>query len=454
MQFHVLGRQPIVTLCAVAVVVLVCNQSAWAQFGRNSAVGGVDINAEGVLRNPEVHNSDQLLRVWQNALGDVPQKFDKKSDLRFVSLRGLEARLAESNADGTDPSDEVRFMAGLQRLQFVLVYPEQGDIVVAGPAEGWRVDALGNVVGETSGRPVLMLDDFMAAFRSAIDRPGGGMSCSIDPTKEGLARVQQVARKLTAGDGPQQASRRIAEALGFQTVTVSGVPASSHFARSMVAADFRMKRLAMGFEPAPIDGMPSYLKLLGGRGGSGMQNMLPRWWLAPEYEPLLRDEKGLAWEIRGQGVQCLTEEDHVNAEGQRKRSGKASSAAQRWADSFTENFEELANHDSSFGQLRNAMDLAVVTTLIVHHGLAENVGLRTPWLSGKQELEELNTPKQVATQTTFIKQRGRWVISASGGVQILPGESLQNVETTPEMAVATDQAARIASETSWWWDAK
>ena len=47
------------------------------------------------------------------------------------------------------------------------------------------------------------------------------------------------------------------------TISITGVPASSHFARVMVAADFRMKRLAMNFQPAPMDNMPSFLSRLG-----------------------------------------------------------------------------------------------------------------------------------------------------------------------------------------------
>ena len=50
---------------------------------------------------------------------------------------------------------EVRYMAGLQRIEYVLALPESNDIVLAGPAEGWKIDPLGNVVGATTGRAVL-----------------------------------------------------------------------------------------------------------------------------------------------------------------------------------------------------------------------------------------------------------------------------------------------------------
>ena len=42
------------------------------------------------------------------------------------------------------------------------------------------------------------------------------------------------------------------KALGPQLITVTGVSATTHFAQVMVAADFRMKRLAMNFESAQM----------------------------------------------------------------------------------------------------------------------------------------------------------------------------------------------------------
>ena len=46
---------------------------------------------------------------------------------------------------------------------------------------------------------------------------------------------------------PKTIEQGIESALGRQQVTVSGVPSSSHFAAVLVAADYRMKRLAMAF---------------------------------------------------------------------------------------------------------------------------------------------------------------------------------------------------------------
>jgi hypothetical protein len=360
------GSNRLIALAASASIACVFAASAHAQFFRSGAVGGVKIDVDGVVSNPEVSELKELQTAWEKGLQEVPADLDKWTDLRFVSLRQLEAEIAKANAAGKPIPDAVRFLAGLQRVKYVLAYPERKDIVLAGPAEGWRVDTMGSVVGATSGRPVLTLDDLMVALRVAESSNATGISCSIDPTPEGLQRVQQLPPpgRVQGAGAVELRGREIEEALGPQTVTVTGVPATSHFARVIVAADFRMKRLAMDFERAPIDGMPSFLDMAKSRRG-GLQNAMPRWWLAPLYEPLRRDADGLAWELRGQGVQCMTEQEFLNDAGQKQRTGGADPTAQKWADTFTKNFDELAREDSSFGKQRKDKDLAVDGALLV-----------------------------------------------------------------------------------------
>jgi len=289
-------RRSIVALAAVAAICITCSQAS-AQFFRQPSVGGVKIDTDGVISNPQVAELKQLQAAWQKGMEPVPADLQKWTDLRFVSLKQLESEVAAARAAGKDVPEAVRYMAGLQRVKYVLVYPEKQDIVLAGPAEGWKVDSLGCVVGATSNRPVLTLDDLMVALRVAESSNRDGISCSIDPTPAGLQRMQQLNRKLSSN--AQVASRQMEEAVGMQTISVTGVPTTSHFARVIVAADFRMKRLAMNMEPAPVDGMPSYLAMIK-RGSS--QSLMPRFWLAPKYEPVRRDNDGLAWEIRGQAV--------------------------------------------------------------------------------------------------------------------------------------------------------
>jgi hypothetical protein len=164
--------------------------------------------------------------------------------------------------------------------------------------------------------------------------------------------------------------------------------------------------------------------------------MMPRWWLAPKYAPLAKSADGLAWELRGPGVQCLTEEQYVNARGEKTGSGRAHPAAAKWAAALTERFEELANHDSAFGTLRNVIDLAVVGALLEQERLLERAALDLPLLLSDAALGAYPVPRSTASRASFVKQGRNWVISASGGVQILPWnltQSFQQEDSLPSL---------------------
>ncbi len=178
--------------------------------------------------------------------------------------------------------------------------------------------------------------------------------------------------------------------------------------------------------------------------------MMPRWWLAPNYEPLRRDADGLTWELRGSGVKCMTEQDFLNADGQLEHSGKAEPLAQKWADAFTANFDELAREDSSFGQLRNVMDLAVIAALLTKEGMFERTGIQIPQIRTNEPVSEYPAPRQVASQASFVKAGRNWVMSVSGGVQIFPWQVADRTEVVSDLAVARD-ANQGATGSTWYW---
>ena len=420
---------------------------AQAQFFNRSAVGGVSIDADGVVDAPTEDQQAELSRLREQLDLKAPAEFATYTDLRAVSLKRLQAEIAEHRANGTPLPESVRFLAGLQRVKHVFVYPEENDIVLAGPAEGWKVDEFGTVVGATTNRPVLLLDDLVVALQTREASRMEPISCSIDLTPEGVKRFEARRSRIVRNSDRREAIYQIEESLGPSVVSVTGVPATTHFARTLVAADFRMKRLGMKFEPAPVGGMPSYLDMIAESRG-GVESMTPRWWLDTHYEPLARDTEGLSWEIRGQGVKCLTETDHFTAEGERIETGKASPLAQKWADNFTKNFEELANHDSAFGQLRNVIDLAVVAALLEKNSLVSLAGMNLDVLLA-EEPAEFNIPRTVATKATFVKRGRDIIVSASGGVQALPWLVADNIE---ESATAADgrEKGKPAGD-NWWW---
>jgi hypothetical protein len=259
---------------------------------------------------------------------------------------------------------------------------------------------------------------------------------------------QLMSRRSTIGD-PEQTFAEIEEAVGLQEISVTGVPDTSHFARTMVAADFRMKRLAMDFEPAPVKGMPSFLSMMP-PSGRGMSNMMQRWWLAPNYEPLAKTADGLAWELRGAGVKCLTEESYVDETGNKSASGKKNTTAEKWAATMTEKFSELAKLDSSFGQLRNIMDLAVIGALVEKERLLDIASLQLPRLLSEEPLDRYPAPKHTPTKVSALKNRRQWTMTASGGVEMLPWHIASQTEAVESVGDVRKELAADVKE--FWWE--
>jgi hypothetical protein len=427
---------------------------AQGQFfnGVQQAVGGISIKSDGLIENATVDTLGKLKAERARLIKKAPADLNAAASLRKVSLRGLEEAVEESLNSGKPLPEEVVFLAGLQDIRYVFVYPEQKDILLVGFGEGWRIDARGNIVGITTGKPVLILDDLLTALRSATASSRSGISCSIDPTPEGIEQLRaHVATLKTIGNAKATAAG-IERALGRQQVTFAGVPTTSRFAGVLVAADYRMKRLAMAFEPSPVQGMPSFLALYKST-GVGMDNVLQRWWLEPKYESVLRSPDGLAWEFNGASVKCMTEEDFATAGGQREHTGRPSAVAQKWADNMTAHYDALAVAEPVFGELRNCMQLALVGALIDHERLADKAGCVLPALMQESTLPtvKMPAPTQVDSRASMVRRGQNWIISASGGVSISPSEVVGKARESSAPAEARAKA-QANVRPNWYWN--
>jgi hypothetical protein len=438
---------------ATAVLVAVSPLVAGHNNFRGNNVGGVSIDTNGVLAQPDPESRKMLLQQLRQDVKKPVGDLGRPVELRMVSLKGLEAALKDAveNKLGHLP-DEVRYLAGLQRIQYVFVYPEENDIVLAGPGEGWKIREDATVVGMTTDRPVIQLDDLLVAFRTAKDAARQSISVSIDPTEEGREKLDALMAEMTRRRATftPAVPEMYAKALGPQRITLTGVPADSHLARVLVAADYRMKRIAMHLDPSPVKDLPSFLEMQQ-KNRSLSQNMMPRWWLACNYEPLAKAEDGLAWELRGPGVKCMTEDEFVEG-GKVVGTGKVNPVAQKWADTMTAKYDELAKKDGVFGELRNVMDLCVIAALIEKEGLLEKANLALPTImNSDSELthEPWNTPKTVATQSSFLKVGREYIVTASGGVEVTSWEVASKSEVSADVKKVRDEHTAPTGKT-WW----
>ena len=291
----------------------------------------------------------------------------------------------------------------------------------------------------------MMLDDLLVALRTARQAAQGGITCSIDPTRGRPAAAADLRRATSAPSAirppPRPTSNR--PWAGRRSASPA-CPPTTHFAQVLIASDYRMKRLAMNFEPSPVRELPSFLSMISA-GPAGMNNMLPRWWLEPKYEGLFRDSDGLAWEFRGGSVKALTEEDFLNAAGAREHTGKANGAAQRWADKMTARYDELAVAEPIFGQLRNCMELAIVGRLLVKEDLPAKAGLDMSLLLDTQGLKtpEFPAPRQVDSKVSLLREGSQLADQrfGRGGHQFLG--SIQHIEQS-EAPAAVRASSRAA----------
>ncbi|HEX3871048.1 MAG TPA: DUF1598 domain-containing protein, partial [Pirellulales bacterium] len=212
---------------------------------------GVAID-KGVLRTFMVVDvtGEQTRNRMQAAKMALNPQVQQKSKMRKISLQRLEAAVARQLANDRKPTDEMRYLAGLTRVTNVFFYPETGDIVLAGPAEGWFVDIAGRVVGLQTGRAIVELQDLVTALRAYPAGQGAGpnlIGCSIDATQDGLRAMQEFVNAQPKAADISMATPEYAEYivnglrtnLGLQKVRIDGVPPTTHFAQVMVEADYR-----------------------------------------------------------------------------------------------------------------------------------------------------------------------------------------------------------------------
>jgi hypothetical protein len=111
--------------------------------------GGVRVDPNGLLyRLTRAEQTGRLEALGAQARrADLNDDMARPSSLRLVSLSRLEREVAKRLADGELVVASMRHLAGLSQVRYVFVIPEEKDIVIGGPAEGWEFNENGVPVG-------------------------------------------------------------------------------------------------------------------------------------------------------------------------------------------------------------------------------------------------------------------------------------------------------------------
>jgi hypothetical protein len=407
-----------------------------------------------VFRDPGGQMTQQRIAAAKVSLDP---KVAAASKLRKISLSRLEALIRQRQGALTD---EMRNLAGLQRVRYVFCYPETGDVVIAGPAGGWVTNLAGRVVGITNGRPVVLLQDLVVALRGfPPGKDGVGLiGCSIDPTAEGLAAMQQFLQSIGSRANPgdtQYIVGGLRTSLGLQEVSINGVSPKTHFAQVMVEADYRMKLIGIGLETPPVR-LASYVDRASPSQVS--RNALQRWFFTPDYQCVRASEDGLAMELVGDGVKLVGEDEVVTSGGQRKEASRSNPASQAFVVEFTKRYSELADRSPVYAELRNLIDLAVAAAYIQQEDFYGKAKWPMELLGDERALavETYNIPKTVETAVNAIWKGRRLMTPVGGGVAIHPALALQSDNLLPDQRGKVDklhQETKIKlAEGQWWWD--
>jgi hypothetical protein len=453
--------------------------NSWDAVGGPGSIApfetGVRVDAQGLLQpllRREVTGSLATLRAAgaTGAKGSAASAGSadvwRSSPLRKISLTRLEKHVQLRLAAGRPPTEAMQVLAGLQRIQYVFVYPESGDIVLAGPAGNWYTDLENRIVSTESGQPVLRLDDLVVVLRQMT---GGGdtkFGCLIVPRQEALARLKaflnQPGRKFQAG-ARKEWVEQLRSRLGRQDVEVYGLDPRTRAARVLVEADYRMKLVGMGLEEG-VPGVESYLDLIDVRAGQAPPPMgVLRWWFTLNYQAVLATHDRQAFAIRGQGVKVLSENELLTAEGKRVHTGESEPLNRQFAQSFTEHFEALCEKYPVYADLRNICDLALVGALIRAEDLPGKIGWHMTFFGDPQayQVELGPAPKEVETVANYRVIRAgdkiHTIAGVSGGVRVDPAGLVkpQAIEIEGYGPLSTRHGTAEPEELplgAWWWD--
>jgi hypothetical protein len=382
---------------AIVILPLMPGAAARAQvvfppiFGTGN---GVYIDAEGTLHQRQTDTANDLAaqRLRAKALNQPP----KAQDLTYVSLPRLFAEVRSLTEQKKEIPDNFRFLSGLTQIRYVFVYPDEHDLVIAGPSEAFDATFKTEPHGKLTGRPVLHLDDLVTALRNPRT-----FGCSLDPHPDSLNRSNAVMNQLANATRGERMNA-LKEAVGAQQVRLFGVPADTRLAFVTIAADYKLKRLMLGLDPMPVPGV--------GLAVDNSRAAANRFWFELDYAPLLVSPDGDAYELRGQRLLIKPGAFSTDAKG-------ATESTKAFAKNFTAKIPQLATVVPLFADLQNIADLSVVSALIDKDRLERKSGVDFGWILSESNYKTMAVPTPRNAETLVNYANGSLV---AGGVTLDP----------------------------------
>jgi hypothetical protein len=377
------------------------------------------------------------------------------SAVRCVSLRSLTKEIAQRRLAGRPIDDELRHLAGISRVRYVVTDPENQDVLLIGQVggiesrEGWMCDS-------RSGAASIRIDHLAACLAAVISRQPLG--CSIDPTPQSLREAAEVSAAIRDGRVAEGiAGEALQAALGDQVVRVFGVAGDAPIAHLMVHTDRHMKRLSLGLEPMP-QGVDNYLDVVAEHIRKGPPDgQLLRLWFTSNSLAVRSSGDGRVFELGGRPMKLQSETQRAGAAGDRLAAADDVRLID-FVDGFNRNLDEISRLYPAYAALESVYHAAAVAEIIhrtqSHSNLNRWLG---PLLLDEPSAGLLHAPKRVASIAVghSIRQGSKrhFLVLASGGVVLNPADLITGeMETYPTLDKVGDSASQSRGSDRWWWD--
>lgn len=439
---------------------------------------GVFVDPSGTLHRMRTDSKRSLKLLKKKSQSDSGNRVAAKSStLRKVSLNRLEKQAQLLAAQGKPVSDVMQNLAGIYEIEYLMLVPETGDVIIAGPAGDWEDDAEGRPANKSTRHPTLQLDDLVVCLRNAqaANKKNGDFAnngkfgCSITPRQKNLADTKQfLANSKLKGAAWRKELRKT---LGKQDIEVFGIDARTHAGRVLVEADYRMKLVAMGLEDS-IPEIPSYLDRIQLAPGGGLPPMdVVRWWFTMNYQDVVADEEREVFTFDGTGVKVLSENEFIDDQGKRVHTGKSKGPTAGYARDFTRNFEKIADKYPVYRQLKNVFDMAIVSAIIRNQKLDQRANWNLTYFGESDSYSAFNyrprlsdAPNQVDSVMNhrIINERKKsstvkhTLIGVSGGItfdsmKVVLANNMK-IDDSGELDDVVKEAQPSTDDIKWWWD--
>ena len=455
----------------------------WEALGGPSTMSpypaGIVVDGEGLVKDAVTIGNGSILDNIEVMLdADKPHETNRAgvgawrlaTRYRCVSLARLSQEILKRRISGLAVDDAIRNMAGLSRVQYVILDPSERDVILVGSVggietqQGWMCDA-------KTGMVTMRLEYFSAAAASIFaSQPFG---CTIDPTQQGLAAAAQAAEKVRNNSIPiGLAAESLSKAIGEQDVRVFGTAGDTPLGYLLVEADRHMKQLALGMKAMPT-GKLNYLNVISRHIEKGPPDgQLLRLWFTGSPMAVRVDEAGTTFELTGCPLK-LASETRLAAQDGGRIPTPADFRVTEFVDEFNNNFDEIASLHPVYGALQSVFASAAVAELLRRSdGVNWIPGILGPMLLDDPSLGQMATPRKVASIATLhrINHRGKRysIVVASGGVMVdtrdtvaqtlRPYPSLVSIRDRfdkPSKTGDTDKESDNVSDNNnaWWWNA-